>query len=146
MSTKVVLAKAHENQLSDAEIKKEFESISELYKTKTLNYRDGTINFVFVKGLYKHCERKMITICLFVNKMSDAIKELHGILKLEFKNSDAKIAKATINFDEAFMGTLCKDEALLVHIGIPVKGLNDNDEFTINDINGNFSDVRVTFV
>lgn len=42
------------------------------------------------------------------------------------------------------MGTLNPDEALLVHFGIPVKGLSDDENFKISDISGNFEDVRVT--
>lgn len=145
MSIKVVLAKAHGEQLSDPEIKKEFESVSAVYKDAELNYADGTVNFVFVKGIYLHHERKMITACLFVNKMDRAINELHGVIRLGFTNSEARIATTTINFNKEFMGCLQTDEGLLVHLGIPVKGLKNNEEFRAGDITGTFSDVRVTF-
>ena len=42
------------------------------------------------------------------------------------------------------MGTLNPDEALLVHLGIPVKGLSNDENFMVSDISGNFEDVRVT--
>lgn len=145
MAIKVVLAKAHEGQLSDPEIRREFESIREAYKDTELKYRDGTVDLVFVKGMYVHAERKMITACLLVNKMADTIKELHGILRLKFRNSDAVIAKAIVNFNEEFMGELHTDEALLVHFGIPVKGLSEDAEFTVRDIVGTFDEIRVTF-
>lgn len=86
----------------------------------------------------------MITACLFVNKIGKPITELHGVLRLCFKSRKAQIAKTTVDFDESFMGTLNPDEALLVHFGIPVKGLSDDENFKISDISGNFEDVRVT--
>ncbi len=145
MGIKVVLAKAHEIQLSDPELRKEFDSVSGLYADAKLSYTDGTINFVFVKGVYSQAERKMVTVCLLVNKMKQSIHELHGVLRLKFANKSAAIAKTTIDFDKAFLGCLNPDEALLVHLGIPVKGLQEDAEFTIRDILGEFTDVRVTF-
>lgn len=144
MAINVVLAKAHQQQLSDGDIKKELDSVASEINRVDLSYADGTVNFVFVKGLYDHNERKMITVALFVNKTHSSISEIHGVLKMKYKNQFAKIAKATINFDEPFMGTLKHDEALLVHIGIPVKGLTGDMSFKISDIIGSFEDVRVT--
>ncbi len=61
-----------------------------------------------------------------------------------FKSRKAQIAKTTIDFDEPFMGTLNPSDALLVHLGIPVKGLSNDEHFMVSDISGNFEDVRVT--
>ena len=94
--------------------------------------------------MYLNGEKKMLTACLFVNKMDKPISELHGVLRLGFKSRKAQIAKTTIDFDEPFMGTLNPDEALLVHLGIPVKGLSNDENFMVSDISGNFEDVRVT--
>lgn len=55
-----------------------------------------------------------------------------------------RTAKSIINFDEEFMGELKVNEALLVHIGIPVKGLISDSVFLFNDISGNFENVRIT--
>lgn len=144
MSVKVVLAKAHQAQIEDEEIKKELLSVeSELNKVE-LPFQENTVNFVFVKGIYLQRERKMLTACLFVNKTDKPITELHGVLRLNFKNRKAQIAKTTVDFDAPFIGLLNPDEALLVHFDIPVKGLSDDENFKISDISGNFEDVRVT--
>lgn len=144
MSIKVTLAKAHQAQLEDVEISKELCSIEEEVNKVDLPFQEDTINFVFIKGAYLHSEKKMLTACLFVNKMDKPIKELHGVVRLRFKSRMAQIAKTTVNFDEPFIGTINPDEALLVHFGIPVKGLSDDENFMISDISGNFEDVRVT--
>ena len=144
MAIKVVLAKVHQAQLEDAEIKKEICSIRDEMNRVEIPFCEGTINFVFIKGIYIHNERKMFTVSLFVNKMNKTITELHGVLKLTFKDRNAKIAKTTVDFDKAFIETLNPNEALLVHIGIPVKGLLSDENFVVADIVGSFENVRVT--
>lgn len=143
---KVVLAKAHLSQLEDPDIKEELESVSDAINHTQIQYNNNAINYVFIKGIYDHTERKMITACLFVNRLETAIRELHGVLRLSFNRREAQIAKTVINFDEPFMGTLNCGEALLVHISIPVKGLSENEVFSFRDIVGNFDDVRITKV
>lgn len=144
MAIKVILAKAHRGQIEDAEIKKELCSVEAELNRVGLPFREGTVNFVFIKGIYLDGEKKMLTACLFVNKMDKPISELHGVLRLRFRSKKAQIAKTTIDFDEPFMGTLNPEEALLVHLGIPVKGLKNDENFMVSDIHGNFEDVRIT--
>lgn len=143
MSINVKIAKAHSSQLQDEDTKREIESISYAINNTRIEYNDNAINFVFIKGIYSHAERKMITACLFVNKMQ-TITELHGVLRLRFIKENAVIATVTVDFDQEFMGEIENNEALLVHFGIPVKGLLADKEFTFSDIQGDFSDVRVT--
>ena len=126
MAIKVTLAKAHQSQLDDVEIKKELCSVEAELNKVELPFQKDTINFVFIKGMYLNSEKKMLTACLFVNKMDKPITELHGVLRLGFKNRKAQIAKTTVD------------------LGIPVKGLSEDENFVISDISGNFEDVRVT--
>lgn len=144
MAIKVTLAKAHQSQIEDAEIKKELCSVESELNKVDLPFQKDTINFVFIKGMYLDSEKKMFTACLFVNKMDKPISGLHGVLRLGFKSRKAQIAKTTIDFNEPFMGTLNPEEALLVHFGIPVKGLSNDENFMISDIFGNFENVRIT--
>ena len=145
MSIKIVVAEAHQNQLQDESVKREIDSISQEINKLQLGFKENTVNFVFIKGLYIHAERKMTTVGLFVNKMSP-IKELHGELRLKFLYENAIIAKSTINFDERFLGELKTDDALLVHINIPVKGLVCNHEYKKSDISGTFDNVKATMI
>ena len=136
MAINVMVAKAHEGQLADPAIKEEYESVQRAINNAELEYQEDTVNLVFLKGMYKHQERKMVSVCLFVNKLDKPLKELHGDLRLKFNNKNALIAKATLDFDESFMGELPKDNGLLVHLGIPVKGLEQDEVFTIKDVSG----------
>ena len=144
MAQNIVVANAHKHQLLNPEIKKEFDSISDVYSNADFKFKDGTVNLVFVKGIYLHTERKMITAFLLVNKMTKSIKEIHGEIKLSFVSQNAQIAKSVIDFDEDFLGVLSANDALLVHLGIPVRGLDADAEFTFKDIRGNLDSLRVT--
>lgn len=144
MDIEVIVAKAHQNQLVDEKIKREVESIQDIVKKAKLEFTPNTVNFLFVQGVYKHSERKMITVGLFVNQMHETLVEIHGQLRLRFKSKDAQIAKTTIDFDELFMGEVENNQGVLVHLGIPVKGLEKDEYFTAKDIFGTFEDIRVT--
>ena len=145
MPIRIVLAKEHQEQLQDEEIKKEYESIRDAFLSTNLNYQEGTINCIFIKGVYHNDEEKMTAACVFVNKMDKPVKEIHGVLRLKFQSLDAQIAKSTLDFDEDFMGDLAPDEGLLFHINIPVRGLSEDEVFLIEDIEGAFDEVRVTY-
>ncbi len=144
MPIKVILAKAHQTQIENVEVQTVLNEIEEGLNKVNLPYQDNTINYIFVEGRYIHNERKMIITCLFVNKMEKPITEIHGVLRLKFNSKDALIAKTTIDFDKAFIGSLDFDEAILVNIGVPVKGLSKDENFIISDVSGRFDDVRVT--
>lgn len=146
MPINVVVAKAHEEQCSNDDISRERESIESAVNALDCEFKNGTVNFMFVKGIYEHASRSLVTICLFINKTDYAINELHGELRLAFVNEDAKIAKAIVDFDEPFMGELKPDDALLVHMGIPVKGLKQDKEYKFSGISGTFDNVRITKV
>lgn len=142
MPINVVLSKAHQKQLDDVDVAKEKDCIQKIVNNNFAEFHNGTVNFFFVKGIYNHSERKMMVACLFVNKTDYSINEIHSVLRLKFKFKKAEIAKATINFDKDFIGKLNTNDALLVHINIPVKGLDKDEEFTISDIEGKMDSVR----
>lgn len=100
MEIKVTLAKAHQAQSEDAEIKRELCSVEAELNKVDLPFQKDTINFVFIKGMYLDSEKRMLTACLFVNKMDKPISELHGVLRLHFKSRKAQIAKTTIDFED----------------------------------------------
>lgn len=144
MSIKVVVANAHKNQLNNADAIEEINNIEEIVNENDIVFKENTINYFFIKGFYNHKNRSMLTIGLLVNKMDSPVKEIHGALRMKFKHEQALIAKATLDFDEQFIGVINPDEALLVHLNIPVKGLKNNREFDKVDLDGSFDNVRVT--
>ena len=72
---------------------------------------------------------------------------IHGIVvtHIHTNTEGIQFAKTTIDFDEEFMGVLCDNEGLLVHLNIPVRGLEGNRTFTEKELEVQFADVRVTY-
>lgn len=146
MSIKVKTAKAHSLHLQDADVVKEVESVETELRKAEISFPANQISFLFIKGSYIHLDRTMRTACLFVNTLARPIRELHCIIRLQFVNEQAAIAKMTVNFDEDFIGVLETNEALLVHFGIPVKGLTEDKEFGTTSISGTIQDVRISYL
>ena len=146
MVIKVTCAKAHKDQLCNSDLLKEIASIEEKINRLHFDYPENSVSFVFVNGMYIHAERKLAVVCLFVSRLEQAINELSGTLSLTFTEKSAEIAKTTIGFDEPFMGELLPNQALLVQINIPVRGLHHDERIMFSDIVGRFENVKVTFV
>lgn len=146
MSIKVRLAEAHKDQLAMPAVKHELEQVQTGLDQADLEYQDDTVNFIFFTGRYNHEEKFMTTVCAFVNKIDRPISELAGEIRMQFvDHEEADIAVARLEFDEPFMGILEPDEAVLVHINIPVRGLTEDKVFNIADMRGRFDNVRVTY-
>lgn len=143
MAIKVVAAKAHQIQLDDPDIIKELKSVENEVNHSDIKYIDGSVNFVLIKAHYDHFEKKMLTVCLFVNKTHHPISALYGKLDLHFVNENADISTAAIGFDKAFLGILNDDSAVLIHLWIPVKGLSEDKEFTYADFKGGLTNIKV---
>lgn len=140
------VAEAHKSQLRDSDIAHEIESVQDYISNFQGVFPENQICFMFIKGYYNHQERAMRSACLFVNRLSAPIKELHGEVRLRFTDRDGIIAKMTVDFNEEFMGTLESNHALLVHVGIPVKGLKEDSVVNSSEVSGDFDSIRVTFV
>lgn len=144
MAIRIVVAKAHQHQLETTQAGEECRRIQESLQQAQLDYKEGTVNAVFISGSYSDFAKKMTAACVFVNKTGQAIKELHGILRLQFQAQEAEIAGTILDLDEAFLGRLAPDEGLLIHLNIPVRGLREDRVYGIRDVRGCFEDVRIT--
>jgi hypothetical protein len=143
MAIKIKIAKQHESQLKDEDIKREIEDVQEFFDTADFKYSEGTINFVVLKGIYSHIKRSMLIIGVYVNKTDSCVYGIGSELNLQFRNIEAQIMNASISFPEEFIGKLDVDEGLLIHLDIPVMGLNEDAVFDIRDISGGLNNVKI---
>lgn len=141
----IKLAKAHSFQYKNQEIKKELDSIQCAINEMKIQLDKEAVYMVFIKGIYDDFNKKMTTALVFINNTGKAITELGGVVRLKAKEPQIHIAKATINFDEPFLGEINDKEGILIHLNIPVKGLNKNRIFEANEIMGEISNVKVTY-
>lgn len=143
MAVKIKIAKEHESQLKDKDIKREVEEVQKFFNTANFEYSEGTINFVMLKGIYSHIKRSIIIIGVYVNKTDSCVYGISSELNLKFRNIDAQIMTTNTNFPEEFIGKLDVDEGLLIHLYIPVIGLNKDAIFDITDISGELNNVKL---
>ena len=142
----VKLVEAHQNQLRDFDVKKELRSIQSYISQLKVELNEKSIYILVLKAIYNNYSKRATTVMVFINNMEKSIKELHGIVEIEVVNSDVEFARATLNFDEKFMGKVENKEAILIHLDITVKGLTEDKVFEQNDLEVKFTDVRVTYV
>lgn len=142
MTVKVKVAKVHEEQLQDENIKRELEDIQKYFNSTDFNYAENTINFVFIKGIYSHIKRAMLVVGVYVNNTKDDIYGFSSKLRLKFINIDGQIATVNSAFDENFIGKLQPEEGMLIHLEVPVRGLNKDEEFSIKDIAGMLDEIK----
>lgn len=143
MEVKIKIAKKHESQLEDKDIKREVDEVQEFFNTANFEYSDGTINFVMLKGIYSHIKRSILIVGVYVNKTDSCVYGISSELNLKFTNIDAKIMTPNTIFPEEFIGKLEVDEGLLVHLDIPVIGLNGDAVFDIKDISGELNNIKL---
>lgn len=142
MTVKVKVAKVHEEQLQDENIKRELEDIQKYFDNTDFNYAENTINFVLIKGIYSHIKRAMLVVGVYVNNTKDNIYGFSSKLRLKFVNIDGQIATVNSAFDENFIGKLQPEEGMLIHLEVPVRGLNKDEEFSIKDITGMLDEIK----
>ena len=100
----VKLVEAHQNQLRDFDVKKELRSIQSYISQLKVELDEKSIYILVLKAIYDNYSKRATTVMVFINNMEKSIKELHGIVEIEVVNSDVEFARATLNFDEKFMG------------------------------------------
>jgi hypothetical protein len=140
-----MLAEAHSVHKDNYAVKQELDFAYRYLNENDFKYQEDTVNFVLVNGSYKHIERKLKTMCLLVNKTGREITDFKARLVLKFKETDAKIAVANIDFDNKFMGNLPHNTALLFHLNFPVKGLDTDGEYTVKQLTGGMTDINYLF-
>ena len=140
----VKVAEAHKEQLSDFELQREIRDVQTFLSSVNVDSVENAVAFLFLEGRYDDFEKKMSSVMLFLNGTGKPIKELRGTLRLK-TDGPVQFAKASIAFDQPFMGVLQDHEALLIHMNIPERGLLENKVFKASDIEADFSEVQVKY-
>ena len=129
---------------SSATTQSELADIQAFLDTSGIEYGEGAIEFTPLSMRYVHSDRQLHMACLFVLQQG-AIQELHAFVRQKLADNsagrsgsaeaarNAVFAKTTFDFAPDFMGRLNRGEAMLIHIGIPTKGLHEDEAFSVRD-------------
>ncbi len=146
MTVKAVLAKAHEELRDNPTIQHQLTEIQKLLDTRELPMKENTINFVSIQGIYDADKKSIFLISLFINNMTRPVNEIHAELRLHLEREGVQLATITLNFGKEFIGVLNPQEAMMIHLQIPARGLQQDEEsFYGDEFVGRLEEVRVTF-
>lgn len=144
---KIVPAKAHEKQMNDPEIRREFDDIQAFFSSRSFPFQNGTVNFVIIRGLYSHIERAMTVIGVFVNTTGKTICGLKANLQFQARGqSEARFGEIMLELPPSFVGEIQQNEGFILHIKVPVQGLNATKEvYEAPELAGAVNDVEIAF-
>lgn len=144
---KIVLAKAHKNQMNHPEVQRELTDIQTFFSEKEFDLQVNAINFVLLRGLYSHTERILTIIGVFVNNTDKTINSLKTELAFHILgNPEVKLSGVKLDLPEDFLGELKPHEGFVLHIKVMTKGLTDEKEvFQATELSGKLRDVVITY-
>lgn len=142
---KIVVAGKHENYLNESKFDKEVQDVQNYFDTADFHFKEDTISFVFLKGRYQKVTQKMLVAGVYVNWTNKKIIALKSSLRLRLKGKNTKIAVMHSTFPPDLLGILNSGEGLLVHLEIPVIGLDEDQDFSIKDINGELFNIEAAY-
>lgn len=143
---KIKLVKAHEQQLKRPDVQAELKSAQDMVDHLPNQLTEPTVYLVFGHGTYNDYEKKMTSILVFLNNTGKTLKAFRAVIRLRSQLPGMQIAKSTIEFNNDFLGDLGPQEGVLVHLNIPVRGLDSDREFTAKEISGEMSDVEIVYM
>ncbi len=140
---RVKLVKAHEGQMKIPGVKEELTEVQRYVDGNRFELPMGSMGMLFIYGSYDDFTKKMSSVIVFANNTGKAIDEIYGTMRFELPEGGVEFAKTTVGFDREFLGRVEQGEAVLVHLSIPVKGLDGDREFKAPELKKEFGDVRV---
>lgn len=142
----IVLANAHKEQSNNSGVQKELQDVQNFFDNNDFPFKEGTVNFVVLRGIYNHLERMMTVVGVFVNYTGKSINGLKGSIQFDLKEkSDVHFAKLDFHFQSDFLGELENQQGFIIHIRVPISGLNkEKQTYNATEIIGEVNDVKVT--
>jgi len=144
----IVLAQAHQSQLEHPNIQRELRDIQTFFNEAHLSFKEGTVNYVLIRGLYNHAERSMNMVGVFVNKTEQLLCGLETTLSYQVKNHpSARFVDVELQLPPNFVGEIKPNEGFIVHLNVQVEGLSGEQEvFEATELAGNVSDLKIAYV
>lgn len=144
----IILAKNHQKQAEDPSIKQEYEDIQAFFDENKFTFKEDTVNFVIIRGMYEHIERKITIVGVFVNKTDQPVYGLKGLLEfnLREKHPSVRFADMSFEFPTSFLGEIKANEGFILHIKVPVEELEENKQiYEATELTGHIKDVELLF-
>lgn len=142
---KIVLAKAHEEQIKNPDIQKEVMDVQQFFDENSFPFEEGKIHYVILRGNYEPIDKSMTVAGVFVNHSGSPIKALKGSLQLELKeNQEAAFPKMDFQFPPEFLGEINHKEGFIIHVKVPAENMPEEKRvYQATELAGRIGDIQV---
>ncbi|WP_210468095.1 hypothetical protein [Sporosarcina sp. 6E9] len=147
MGIEIVLAKAHEKQRNHPEVQRELTDIQTFFDENEFDFKQNTVNFVLLRGLYSHVDRIITVIGVFINKTDKLIHTLNAKMAFQVPaNPEATLSNVKLDLPEHFLGELKPGEGFVLHIKVMTKGLPaDKEIYQTTELSSELRQIEVTY-
>jgi hypothetical protein len=125
------------------QIEEMLQAAQEYFDTTMLDLSAPTFYFIPLRGEYSHANEEMELVGAIVNRHEDPIVSFSGRIRMQTDAADMQIATVTLDFPPEFIGELRPNEALLISLSVPVRGLNEDQIFEAFQLRAELSDIAV---
>lgn len=141
---KIVLAKEHEAQSKQPEIHREVQDVQSFFNKTDFSFKQRTVNFVLLRGLYNHLERSMMIIGVFVNKTDRTMNGLETELSFQVKSQpNATFTDLILQLPPSFLGEIQPNEGFILHMKVLVEGLpTDKQVYEATELAGHVKNMK----
>ncbi|MBC1502704.1 hypothetical protein [Listeria booriae] len=142
---KIVLAEKHKS-IVDENTQREVDDVQRFFNQIKPQLKEGTVNFVFLKGFYEDVTKNTKVRGVFVNNTEETLVALKLKLKLQVPaQANVEMAQLDIFLKQDFLGEIQSKEGFILHFNVPTNGLQKNQVFNATDISGMLEDVELGF-
>ena len=115
----------------------------EYFDTTKLDLSIPTLYFVPLRGDYMQNTQEMFLFGAFVNRHENPILSFSSRVRVQTDIADMEIATMTLDFPQDFIGILQTNEALVMSLTVPVRGLEEDRTFEAYQFISEMSDITL---
>ncbi len=140
-----MLAKAHEAQKEDPDIRREVEDVQKFFDETDFPFKERAIHFVILRGNYEPIDKSMTIAGVFVNYYGSPIKALKGSMYIQLKeNHEVEFPKMDFQFPTEFLGEIKHKEGFIIHVKVPAEKVSGEKQvFQATELAGRIEDIQV---
>lgn len=143
MKYQVIPPALYEGQAKTEKGRMELEDIQRYMDGIDIEFPPSSVLYMALKGRYTHINRSMFLIGVLINNSDKVILGLDAQLRLKLMDTPADAAKLHLKFPPEFVGKLGPAQAMLIHLSVPVRGLDGDAGFEANQITSSLDAVQV---
>jgi len=124
-------------------LKADLQTVQNYLDETDLKLDTPTLYFVPLRGIYAHIDRKMAITGIIINRHEKPVSELALTIRLKTDVTDMEIAIVKLALPPDFVGNLLTNQALLISLSVPVRGLTEDKTFEAFQFQSELDNVKI---